>query len=240
MFSIFLPVAYFCLGFCGGAFLLRLRAARPRSLACNLDAAAVNSASMIGGCGQAGVGAGAGGGGARFSFTTLLFGTGFGLGCDRGRVVCTCLTKALPTSSQGEGPSTACVRRSTRALMAALSCVMAAAAAGSKHCRSWARQSLMDGGGASAMAAAARRLALSCARPAALEALRASVGVVLRGRDLMALMPRRRGGGVRLVVLRPPRAALPAGRACSALGAQGEPGSWALEPRARLDGDDAS
>ena len=29
-----------------------------------------------------------------------------------------------------------------------------------------------------------------------------------------------RGGGVRLVVLRPPRAALPAGRACSALGAR--------------------
>ena len=46
------------------------------------------------------------------------------------------------------------------------------------------------------------------------------MGVVLRGRDLTAMMLRRRGGGVRLVVLRPPRAALPAARACSALGAR--------------------
>ena len=175
LFSIFLPVAYFCLGFCGGgAFLLRFRAARPRSLACNFDAAAVSSASMMGGWGHAGAGAGAfGGGGAGFSTTTLRFGTGFGFGFGwlRGRVVCTCRTSARPTSSQGEGPSTACVRRSTLAFIAALSCSMAAAAAGSKHCRSCARQSLMDGGFASSLAAAARHGLCRRARPAALEAL---------------------------------------------------------------------
>jgi len=161
------------LGFWGGAFLRRFLAALPLSEACSFDAAAVNSASMMGGWGHAGAGAGAGGGGAGFSFTTLLFGTGFGFGfgCERGRVVCTCRTSARPTSSQGEGPSTACVRRSTRALMAALSCVMAAAAAGSRHCRSWARQSLMDGGDASAMAAAARRLARACSALGASESL---------------------------------------------------------------------
>ena len=87
----------------------------------------------------------------------------------------------------------------------------------------------MDGGAACSMAAAARRLVLWCARPAALEALGASVGVVLRGRDLIATILRRRGGGVRLVVLRPPRAALPAARACSA----SAPGrAWELGARA--------
>ena len=73
----------------------------------------------------------------------------------------------------------------------------------------------MDGGFDSSMAAAARARGLQHSRR-----WRASVGVVLRGRDLTALMLRRRGGGVRLIVLRPPRAALPAGRACSALGAR--------------------
>ena len=77
----------------------------------------------------------------------------------------------------------------------------------------------MDGGFGSSMAGAARRLVLWCARPAALEA-GSGESLELCGRDLTALMLRRRGGGVRLVILRPPRAALPAARACSALGAR--------------------
>ena len=92
----------------------------------------------------------------------------------------------------------------------------------------------MDGGAACSMGAAARRLVLWCARPAALEALGASVGVVLRGRDLTATMLRRRGGGIALVVRTPTTGCPSHGARLQRARRQGEPGSWALEPRARL------
>ena len=92
----------------------------------------------------------------------------------------------------------------------------------------------MDGGAACSMGAAARRLVLWCARPAALEALGASVGVVLRGRDLTAMMLRMRGGGVRFGRSTPTTGCPSRGARLQRARRQGEPGSWALEPRARL------
>ena len=90
----------------------------------------------------------------------------------------------------------------------------------------------MDGGFDSSMAAAARRLVLWCARPAALEALE-SLEVSARARlDRDDSSSAKRSD--------------PFGRStpttgCPSRGArlqrarrQGEPGSWALEPRARL------
>ena len=106
LFSIFLPVAYFCLGFWGGgAFLLRSARARLVSLACSFDAAAVNSASMMGGYWRRGRRRGFWWWRRRFSPTTLRFGIcGFGFGWLRGRVVCTWRTSALPDLEPGRGP----------------------------------------------------------------------------------------------------------------------------------------
>ena len=92
----------------------------------------------------------------------------------------------------------------------------------------------MDGGFDSSMAAAARRLVLSCARPAALEALESLSGSCaararLDGDD--ASYARRRGPFGRST----PTTGCPSrGARLQRARRQGEPGSWALEPRARL------
>ncbi len=55
----------------------------------------------------------------------------------------------------------------------------------------------------------------------------------MRGRHLIATILRRRGGGIALVVRTPTTGCPSRGARLQRVGA-GEPGSWALEPRARL------
>ena len=107
---------------------------------------------------------------------------------------------------------------------------MAAAAAGSRHCRSCARQSLMDGGFDSSMAAAARHGFAACGTRGA-ESLSGSCAARARLAGADASSARRRG----------PFGSSTPTTGCPSSGArlqrarrQGEPGSWALEPRARL------